>query len=166
MLSQSVRSAMLAAISLALAAPARGEEPAIAGAWKLVSYVREDIGTGGVTRPWGEKPQGYLLLLGSGHMSVVITSEGRTPVAHDDPQHEAKSAKLLSTVTAYAGTYTLEEGSIVFHVEAAWQPNWVGTDQPRRITIRGDEMTLRTQPMRSSTTGRESVYVLTWKRAR
>jgi hypothetical protein len=166
MLSSSARSAVLAAGVVALAVPARAKEPAITGAWKLVSYAREEIGSGAVARPWGEKPQGYLLLLPSGHMSMVITSEGRTPVSHDDAQYEAKSAKLMSSVTAYAGTYTLKGDTVVFHVEAAWQPDWVGTDQPRQIKIDQDVMSLRTQPMRSSTTGKDSVYVLTWKRAR
>lgn len=165
MISPGARSAVVVAALIALVAPARGEEPIITGAWKLVSYVREEVGSGAVARPWGEKPQGYLLLLPSGHMSMVITSESRTPVSHDDSQYEAKSAKLMSSVTAYAGTYALKGDSVVFHVEAAWQPDWVGTDQPRSVKFDRDEMTLRTQPMRSSTTGRSSVYVLTWKRA-
>ena len=156
---------MLVAYLLAFAGPALGEEPTITGAWKLASYTREEVGSGTIAHPWGEKPSGYLLLLPSGHMSMVITAEGRTPVSRDDSQYEAKSSKLMHTMTAYAGTYTRKGDTLVFHVEAAGEPDWVGTDQPRVFKLDRDEMTLRSQPIRSWTTGQMSVFITTWKRS-
>lgn len=146
-------------------APSSAAGPDVHGTWKLASYVREEVG-GAATQPWGEKPGGYLTLLPDGRMTMVITAEGRAPVAHDDPALAEKSAKLLSTVTAYAGRYEVKERAIVFQVEVAWRPDWVGTEQRRELVLEGDRMILRTQPMRSATTGKESVYVLTWVRAR
>ncbi len=165
MFSSGVRSTVLAAGLVALVAPARGEEPTIAGAWRLVSYVREEVGGGAPARPWGENPRGYLLLLPSGHMSMVITAEGRTPVSRDDDQYEAKSSKLMHTMTAYAGTYTRKGDTLVFHVEAAGEPDWVGTDQTRLLAFDRDEMTFRSQPILSWTTGKMSVFITKWRRA-
>ena len=42
-------------------------------------------------------------------------------------------AALLSTYIAYAGPCTVNdaEGSVTLKVEAAWRPNYVGTEQKR-----------------------------------
>lgn len=139
-------------------------EPSVVGTWKLVSYSREDPATGAATQPWGEKPAGYLMLLLDGHMSAVITSDGRQPAVRGEEGFSDKQAKLFQTVTAYAGTYTAKGDSLSVHVEVAWLPEWVGSDQPRVFRIEGDRLTIRTQPIRSVSDGKLYVYVLVWKR--
>ena len=115
-----------------------GADSSILGAWKLMSYVREDAATGETSRPWGEKPTGYLMYLPDGHMSAIITSEGRAAVAPTDEKFNEKMGQLLSTMAAYAGTYTVQGGKVIHHVEVAWFPSWVGSDQPREINLDGD----------------------------
>ena len=157
------RRVLILATLLWCTAPAHGADLAILGAWKLVSYTREDAVSGETSRPWGEHPSGYLMYLPDGHMSAVLTSEGRKAAA---PSDERKAAQLLFSMAAYAGTYTVEGGGVVHHVEVAWLPSWVGSDQPREAKLEGDTLTIRTQPMLNSVEGKNYIYVLVWKRAR
>jgi hypothetical protein len=104
---------------------------------------------------------GYLMYLPDGHMSAVLTSEGRKSVP---PSDEKQVAQLFFNMTAYAGTYTVDDDRVVHHVEVAWLPSWVGSDQPRQANLEGDTLTIRTQPMRID--GKDYIYILVWKRAR
>ena len=120
---------LILAISLGCMGTTYAADLAVVGAWKLISYAREDAVSGETTRPWGENPSGYLMYLPDGHMSAVLTSEGRKSVPSTD---EKQVAQLFFSMAAYAGTYTVEGDTVVHHVEVAWLPNWVGSDQPRQ----------------------------------
>ena len=102
------------------------------------------------------------MYLPDGHMSAVLTSEGRRAAG---PTDERKAAQLLFNMAAYAGTYEVEGGGVVHHVEVAWLPTWVGSDQPREAKLEGDTLTIRTQPMFNSLEGKNYIYILVWKRA-
>ena len=134
----------------------------VVGAWSLLSFAREDSVSGETTRPWGEHPLGYLMYLPGGHMSAVLTAEGRKPAS---PTDEKQAAPLFWNMSSYAGTYTVEGNTVVHHVEVAWLPGWVGRDQPRKAVLEGDRLTIRTQPIRDTFAGKDYVYVLVWQRA-
>lgn len=99
-----------------------------------------------------------------GHMSAIITSEGRLPVAPTDEKYHEKTSQLLSTMAAYAGTYTVQGNKVIHHVEVAWSPSWVGSEQPREINLDNDTLTIRTQPIRNTREGKDYIYLLVWKR--
>ena len=153
---------LILAISLGCMGTTYAADLAVVGAWKLISYAREDAVSGETTRPWGENPSGYLMYLPDGHMSAVLTSEGRKSVPSTD---EKQVAQLFFSMAAYAGTYTVEGDTVVHHVEVAWLPNWVGSDQPRQAKLEGNALTIRTQPIRSRLDGKDYIYTLVWKRA-
>jgi hypothetical protein len=134
----------------------------VIGAWSLLSFAREDSVSGETTRPWGDHPLGYLMYLPGGHMSAVLTAEGRKPAS---PADEKQAAQLFWNMSSYAGTYTVEGNTVVHHVEAAWLPGWVGGDQPRKAVLEGDRLTIRTQPIQDTFAGKDYIYVLVWKRA-
>ena len=96
-------------------------------------------------------------------MSAVLTAGGRQAAV---PADEKQVAKLYSNMAAYAGTYTVHENTAVHHVEVAWLPAWVGSDQPRQITLEGDTLTIRTQPIRNTAEGKDYVYILVFSRAK
>jgi hypothetical protein len=148
-------------LSLTSAAAA---ETTIAGAWTLVSYAREDPASGVSTFPFGQKPAGTLLLLPGGRMAAVMTADGREPVTPGIEGAGEKQGKLFRTMTAYAGTYAVKGSALNIHVEVAGLPEWVGTDQEREFVLEGDRLTIRSRPTRSSSDGRNYVYVLVWKR--
>ena len=51
-------------------------------------------------------------------------------------------AALLTTYIAYTGPCTINqtEGSVTLKVEAAWRPDYVGTEQKRFFRIEDDKM--------------------------
>ena len=87
---------------------------------------------------------GYLMYLPDGHMSAVLTSEGRKSV----PPSDEKQVAQLFQHDCVRGTYTVDDDRVVHHVEVAWLPSWVGSDQPQQANLEGDTLTIRTQPMR------------------
>jgi hypothetical protein len=153
---------VLAAV-LGIIAPAYADDVHVLGAWKLLSFAREDTVSGEVIRPWGEAPSGYLMYLPDGHMSAVLTAEGRKAAAPGDEKHVAQ---LYSNMAAYAGTYTVHDDTVVHHVEVAWLPGWVGSDQPRQLKLEGETLTIRTQPIRNTADGKDYVYILVFLRAK
>ena len=42
-----------------------------------------------------------------------------------------RRVKLYQTMTACAGTYTLERDRVTHHVDISWNENWTGTDVVR-----------------------------------
>jgi len=124
----------IVALLLIVSAPAAAET--IQGRWKLVAA--EDLrADGSVARyPWGRHPVGsivveggacYLQIMSSDVPSFTSTTTAATAIAE-----QMKSA-LLSSYIAYSGPCTINdaEGSVTLKVEAAWRPDYVGTEQKR-----------------------------------
>ncbi len=114
----------------------------IEGRWKLTAA--EDLrADGSVARyPWGRHPIGSIVVQG-GHCYVQIMSRdvpsfaGTTP-----PIGEQMNAALLSTYIAYSGPCTVNggEGSVTLKIEAAWRPDYVGTEQKRFFRFENGKM--------------------------
>jgi len=104
----------------------------IEGRWKLIAA--EDIrADGSVARyPWGQHPVGSIVVdRGACYLQIMSS---------DTPSFEATStaadqmkAKLVSSYIAYSGPCTIDPaaGSVTLKVEAAWRPDYVGTEQKR-----------------------------------
>ncbi|HMD34181.1 MAG TPA: lipocalin-like domain-containing protein, partial [Vicinamibacterales bacterium] len=63
-----------------------------------------------------------------------IAAAGRAAGTPDPaPVNEQMKASLSSNYIAYSGPCTIDEsaGSVVLKVEAAWRPDYVGTEQKR-----------------------------------
>ncbi len=119
---------LLAVISLAHLAAA----DTIQGRWKLLAA--EDLRDNGeVGRlPWGAHPIGSIFVQGGWCFLQIMSSD--TPAFEDTkPVADQMKAKLLSSYIAYSGPCTIDEtaGSVTLKVEAAWRPDYVGTEQKR-----------------------------------
>jgi hypothetical protein len=136
----------------------------IKGTWRLVAW-RRIAPDGSVSLPLGPDPQGLLTYTSDGHMSVVMVSAGRPPIASDDPvggDVEAR-AEAYSTCLAYTGTYVVRDGGTVVHyVQQSLYPNWSGTEQPRSITDRDGQLVLTT-PSQAGVPA--TVNEITWARS-
>ena len=156
-------SAPLAMLTFPCIATAQSKE-ALIGTWKLVSAT--DTTERGVIRDtFGPNPTGFLTYTADGRMMGIISNGGRKPLSTIDytaaPVEER--AEAFVTFGAYAGTYTLEKGRVIHHVQAAWLENWVGTDQIRTIVkLEGDELILRASS--ASSGGATVTTVLVWQR--
>jgi hypothetical protein len=104
----------------------------IQGRWKLIAA--EDLRSdGSVARhPWGTRPVGSIVVEG-GSCYVQIMSSDVPMFSASQPVGEQMRAALLSTYIAYSGPCSINEaeGSVTLTVEAAWRPNYVGTEQKR-----------------------------------
>jgi hypothetical protein len=135
-----------------------GENP-ILGTWQLKSYVREVAVTGEKINQLGEHPDGYLSYSADGRMYAIGTSDNRVKPRNVNPNDEER-VKLHQTMFAFAGTYTLEGGKVIHHVDISWNEAWTGTDQIRFYKLDGNTLTITTASNKSTYDGRESRTVL------
>ena len=126
--------------------PAPPAKPTLEGRWTL--RTAEDLrADGSVARlPWGAHPVGSIVV-DRGACYVQIMSSDTPSFAPGAPAAtEQMKARLLSSYIAYSGPCTINdtEGSVTLKVEAAWRPDYVGTEQKRYFQI--DKGVLRFGP--------------------
>jgi hypothetical protein len=107
--------------------------PTLEGRWKL--RAAEDLRADGTVarHPWGERPVGSIVVeRGSCYLQIM---SGDTPAfaPGSTPATEQMKAALLSSYIAYSGPCTIDDaaGSVTLKVDAAWRPDYVGTEQKR-----------------------------------
>ena len=63
----------------------------------------------------------------------IMSGDTPTFAGGTEPIGERMKAALLSTYIAYSGPCTVDDagGTVVLKVEAAWRPDYVGTEQKR-----------------------------------
>jgi Lipocalin-like domain len=143
---------------------AMGAEPngaeQLVGAWKLISCVMEDVDTHEQMLPWGNKPNGLIVVTSAGRWIVVQTAQGSRPSYTDEER-----ATAFRSMLAYSGSYRAEGQQIVINVDIAWDESWIGTEQLRTFRIEGDKLHIEAAPQRySSFGGRTLRGVLVWQR--
>jgi len=125
---------------LGLPAPALAET--IQGRWTLVAA--EDLRANGeVARyPWGRHPVGSIVVEGGWCYLQIMSSDVPAFSSDARPIGDQMKAALLSSYIAYAGPCTVNdsEGSVTLKVEAAWRPDYVGTEQKRFFRFENGKM--------------------------
>jgi len=81
-------------------------------------------------------------------------------------QRTKKACKLLGTMVAYAGTFSLGENVVVHHIDTSWNQAWTGTHQIRYFVLEGDVLTITTAPYRSYLDGTMGRSILVWNKVR
>jgi Lipocalin-like domain len=131
------------------------------GTWKLKSYVVTTAARGRST-PYGENPTGYLSYSADGRMQAIGAASGRiVPATHTPPDYERVA--LHDTMFAYAGTYSVEAGRVIHHVDISWNEVWNGTDQVRFYEVNGNTLTLTSRAV-DPTSGTGALYVVVWEK--
>jgi hypothetical protein len=103
------------------------------GRWKL--RTAEDLRADGTVarRPWGDHPVGSIVVeRGACYVQIMSTDTPSFAPGTTTPTEQMKAA-LLSSYIAYSGPCTINEseGSVTLKVDAAWRPDYVGTEQKR-----------------------------------
>jgi Lipocalin-like domain len=123
--------ALTAVLMLALASSASAET--IQGRWKLIAA--EDMRADGTVGryPWGRHPIGSIVVEGGSCYLQIMSGDTPMFTAANTTVTEQMKAALLSTYIAYSGPCVINEaeGSVTLKVEAAWRPDYVGTEQKR-----------------------------------
>jgi hypothetical protein len=155
------RAAFIALMLLCPTIAFAGENPVL-GTWKLKSWVREIVGTGEKINPMGERPNGYLNYSADGRMYAILTADNRLKPEAANPTDEQR-VKLHQSMSAYAGTYTIEGDKVTHHVDISWNEGWTGTKQVRFFKLDGNILTITTAVGKNPDDGRESRGVLVWE---
>ena len=158
--------ALLPFTQTAAQAPARASAAEeILGTWKLLSYVGEDVASGARTDVMGAHPSGYIEYGRDGRMMVIIAGTGRRKPA-GSVATPAEAQALLTSLLAYAGTYTLDTQAhtVTHHIDVSWDETRTGESHLRTYRFEGDRLTLTTQASRDPATGRPSVRTVVWER--
>lgn len=150
-------------ISLAPSASAQDLRSQIVGTWKWSSHVYKEVATGKTTNVFGEKPSGLQVFTQGGNALFAVFADSRKAPAAN-PATEAESAALLSTMAAATSTYKVEGNTLTMTYSGSWNQSWTGTTQGRQIEIVGNRLTLMSAPFKSTQSGQEIVFVVTYER--
>jgi hypothetical protein len=127
-----------AVLILGLSVPAAAQT--IEGRWKLLAA--EDLrADGAVARhPWGPNPIGSIVVDRGWCYVQIMSSDVPSFTRPGVAVGEQMSAMLLSSYIAYSGACSVDdkEGSVTLKVDAAWRPNYVGTEQKRFFRFEGN----------------------------
>ena len=131
------------------------------GTWKLKSYV-VTTATGVRSTPYGENPTGYLSYSADGRVQVIGAANGRIVPAGRTATDNERVA-LHDTMFAYAGTYSVEAGKVIHHVDISWNEVWTGTVQVRLFEVNANTLTLTTR-ITDPSNDTEAHYALVWEK--
>jgi len=115
------------------ALPAPATPPTLEGHWRLLAA--EDVrADGSVARlPWGQHPVGSIVVeRGACYLQIMSTDTPSFSAGAQSPVEQMKAA-LLTSYIAYSGSCVVDQGagSVTLKVDAAWRPDYVGTEQKR-----------------------------------
>lgn len=134
----------------------------LAGTWALeaADLLHAD---GSRTRDYGAAPKGRLLVDEQGRYALQIFKSERPRFASDEKPKgsAAEFAAAFLGASTHFGTIAVDAAAqtLVFHIEAASFPNWEGTSQSRRFTLRGDTLSYQVPPRADGT-----IPVSVWRR--
>jgi hypothetical protein len=132
---RSMVAAMLFVACIAAEPSFGNDRTALVGTWKLVSYAVEVQATGAKLPLMGQDPTGFATFLPDGRVFFIITGGQRQ---HGTTDHAR--ADLMSSLVAYTGTYSVAGNTWTTKVDVAWDPEWVGTEQPRSFERDGERL--------------------------
>jgi hypothetical protein len=136
----------------------------IVGTWKLTSFVRKEVATGKTAATYGEHPSGYAYYTKGGHFLIFAVAQDRKKNEKADPT-DAERVELFKSMFAWGGSYKTEGNKVVYNVDVAWVPSWVGTTRTYQVEMASNKLTVTTPPFKSVTDGQDIVVVTTYERA-
>jgi lipocalin-like protein len=131
----------------------------LVGTWKLVSWKVQYVGEE-AKEPFGGKAKGRLIVAPDGYWSALITRAERKPATND-----AERARLLRTMVAYSGKFTIAGDKITTAIDLSWNEVSSGKNQERFFKMEGDKLVI-SSPEQASVLqpGKRVQTTLTWER--
>ena len=137
----------------------------IIGSWRLVTWVEVETESKSVHEPFGDNPTGLITYTPDGRMSLFIIDPKRK--APGGPKAtDVEAAELYRTLIAYSGSYSTDGNKVTHKIEVSWNQAWAGTNQQRFVEVDNNQLTIKTPPIVSPTSGKESVHTLVWERVK
>lgn len=135
------------------------------GAWKLVDW-RIEYDDGGVTRPFGERAQGYIVYSADGTMTASIAKGDRQKFGIANARNAASAQKsaAFDSYFHYAGPWRIEGEEVVHEVAMSLNPDMTGTEQ-RRLAQFDGQGGLILSAYEDIGQGRSRHHILQWSSA-
>jgi hypothetical protein len=139
------------------------EERALIGTYRLQEF-RDIADDGEIRHPLGVDPVGFITYTAERYMLAILTAANRTPFAGGDIMSgtDEERVQAFASASAYAGSWYIDDGEVVHHLDTGTFPNWAGTVQRRPFELRGDELML--YPPRLLMAGKMRRSELRWQR--
>lgn len=135
----------------------------IVGTWRLTAFTEQDLKSGAVTYPFGQRARAIVIYTAQGHVATIFAAaERKPPVAAQASDQEA--AALYRSMIAFAGRYELAGEKLIYYPEISWNEAWNGARQERLFYVTGNRLEVRSVPAISTLTGSETVFTLVWER--
>ena len=118
---------------------------AFIGGWQLVLWTTFHP-DGTRDHPFGTDAVGQIMYSADGHMSCHLM-EGSRPKFGCPSVYQVSDEALGASMRGYSGYFgrfsiDAEAGIITHHVDGAWYPDWIGSEQPRHYLFEGDRLFL------------------------
>jgi hypothetical protein len=140
----------------------------IVGTWKLLSTVRQVVGSDKVVNNLGEHPKGIMIITPDHRFIIIETGDGRQPAKTTE-----EFAALQKSELAFSGLATLSPDPdnprglrMISKVDISWNEEWTGTSQTRLLSLDGNRLTIRTLPHKNPYTGEMGTSTLTFERSK
>jgi hypothetical protein len=144
------RALVVALVTAALAAPARGQESRasspLVGTWQVVEWWVRDSKAGDRQYPYGRQPSGFCVYDRTGHFFVQVVRPAGEPLG--EGRWRSLSAddlrKLVEQHLAYFGTYAVDTGRgiVTEHVEHDLARERAGRAREIPYRLDGDRLIL------------------------
>jgi hypothetical protein len=135
----------------------------LVGAWRELG--REFVAADGSVK--ADIPRtSQIMYSADGFMGVVNTPRERASVAEKMPRMDLdgvsaeERANAAFGVVAYVGRFEVKGDTVLHTIDAALNPNLVGTTQLRHVTLKGDDLTLSAPP-----DAKGNSFRIHWRRA-
>ena len=109
------------------------------GAWHLASWSLVYADGRSSEFPLGEDACGILMYTPDGHVSATLMQKQRPAAA---PVSDADKTDAYAQSFAYAGRYTVRDGTAFHSIEVATNPALIGITSTRYIELAGDRLIL------------------------
>lgn len=121
---------------------AQARPGSLVGTWRVVRFCDRDS-TGAMVEPLGPNPTGLFVYTPTGQLSIQAMRTPPSGPLAGEPVRLGSLAELRPFYFGYFGTYSiLSDSTVVHHVLGGTFPDYIGTDQPRRYSIRGDTLSI------------------------
>lgn len=138
--------AVLGAVMLPSTLEAQSRPAALVGTWRVVRFCDQDS-TGAMVDPLGPNPAGLFVYTPTGQLSIQAMRTPPSGPLAGEPVRLGSLGELRPFYFGYFGTYSiLSDSTVVHHVQGGTFPDYIGTDQTRRYSIRGDTLSIGAPP--------------------
>ena len=133
------------------------------GAWGLVDW-RIEYSDGGVTRPFGEAAEGYIVYSANGIMTASIAKGDRARFGQANARNATLDQKgqAFDSYFHYAGPWQVDGDEVVHSVTMSLNPDMTGTDQ-RRLAVFDSAGGLTLSANEPLKDGASRHHILQWK---